>query len=58
MFHEVYLWTSGRVQYLKEESEIRQIAKQVFHQAFVMHSMHVCNEIFYVIACEHMGVER
>ena len=58
LFMEAYLWSSGRVKFMDEHSEIRAIAKHVFHQENISVLQQVCNEIFYVIACASMDVER
>ena len=58
LFEEARDFSSGRARYLAEESELRTIARAVFHQAYVMHIQKVCDEIFYVLACEFMDVPR
>lgn len=58
LFEEARDFVSGREPYISPASEIRAIAKAVFHQDFSMHLMQVCYEVFYVLACEAEGVER
>ncbi len=54
LFAEAREWTSGRVKYLAEDSEIRQMALDTYHQQHVMHLQRVCDDIYYVLACEFM----
>jgi hypothetical protein len=56
LFAEARDFASGRAPYLSEDSEIRKIAVTVFHKAHVLHLTKVCDEIFYVLACEFMDV--
>ncbi len=56
LFAEAANFTSGRTRYMCEDSEIRKIAEEVFRQSYVMHLDAVCNQIYYVLACEFMRV--
>lgn len=58
LFEEARGFASGRVMYMREDSEIRVIARQIFGQEQVTHLTLVCNEIFYVLACEFKDVPR
>lgn len=57
LFDEARLWSSGRVQYVTPESELRQIAQMLYGQAMLMQLQRVCDDIFYTIACDRMKVE-
>lgn len=55
LFQEAADFYSGRVLAITEDSELRVIAKATYGHAFVTTIRRVCEEIFYVIACEHMA---
>lgn len=58
LFLEAHDFYSGRTLFLSEDSEIRQIAKAVFHEQHTMYLVAVCEEIFYVVASYAMGEPR
>jgi hypothetical protein len=58
LFDEARGFSSGRVPYILEDSEIRHIALAVFGVSHTTHLLHVCNEIFYVVACDRLKVDR
>lgn len=58
LFPEARDYFSERLLYVGIDSEIRKIARVVFHADQSTHLRHVCNEIFYVLACEMMDVPR
>lgn len=58
LFLEARNYASGRENYIGIGSEIRAIAVEVFGVAYAVHLTKVCDEIFYVLACEFMDVPR
>lgn len=54
LFKEAHDFSTGKVQYMSEDSTIRQMAENVFGHSHVFHLYHVCNEIFRVIAEDAM----
>ena len=58
LFEEARNFVSGREDGLDGDSDIRVIASQVFGKDYTTHLLQVCNEVFYVLACEAKGVER
>ena len=58
LFDEARLYSSGRAKYMSEDSEIRRIALDIYrHSISVMHLQRVCDDIFYLVACEARQVE-
>lgn len=56
LFNEARDFSSGREPYLSTDSEIRALSIAIYNQDDIIHWHRVCNNIFYLLACEFKDV--